>query len=72
MAEDGEKNSSKKSGLVYVAVLSIFFSITSMLGLGWVLDQWLETSPWLVVTGIILGSVVGFYEFIKIINRINN
>jgi F0F1-type ATP synthase assembly protein I len=29
-----------------------------LLGLG--LDWWLSTSPWLVITGIVLGSYAGF------------
>lgn len=28
--------------------------------LGFLLDQWLGTDPWLVVTGILLGSYSGF------------
>jgi F0F1-type ATP synthase assembly protein I len=39
------------------------------MGLGWLLDRWLGTS-WLMVAGIILGSFVGFYEFIRIISKI--
>jgi ATP synthase protein I len=28
--------------------------------IGYLLDQWLGTEPWLVVTGIVLGSYAGF------------
>ena len=34
-------------------------------GLGYLADQWRGTSPWLTVSGLILGIVVGFYELIK-------
>ena len=37
---------------------------------GWLLDRWLETAPWMMVGGIVLGSAVGFYEFIRIISKI--
>ncbi len=37
--------------------------------IGWALDRWLGTG-WLMVAGIVLGSVVGFYEFIRIMSRI--
>ncbi|MBY5163364.1 AtpZ/AtpI family protein [Salsipaludibacter albus] len=30
-------------------------------GIGWLLDRWLDTGPWLLVAGIVLGVVLGFY-----------
>ena len=33
--------------------------------LGYWADGWLGTEPWLLVTGLLLGMVVGFYEIIK-------
>ena len=46
----------------WVAGGSFFGSIVAgtLLGLG--LDAWLDTGPWLVVSGIVLGSVSGFYS----------
>ncbi len=29
--------------------------------LGWLADRWLDTTPWLVATGAILGFVLGIY-----------
>ena len=55
--------------MAYAAGLTIFFSVMAFLGFGWMLDRWFDTSPWLLVTGILLGSAVGFYEFIKIMSR---
>ncbi|MFO7299637.1 MAG: AtpZ/AtpI family protein [Actinomycetes bacterium] len=28
--------------------------------LGYLLDRWLDTTPWLVITGVVLGSYTGF------------
>jgi ATP synthase protein I len=56
---------------VYAAVFSFVLSTVTMLGLGWALDRWLGTSPWLVVTGIVLGAGVGFYQFIRLLSRIS-
>lgn len=57
--------------MAYAAGLAIFFSVLAFLGIGWLLDRWLETSPWLMVAGIILGSIIGFYEFIRIVSKLN-
>ena len=37
-------------------------SILAGVLLGWGLDTWLGTDPWLIVTGIVLGSIAGFYR----------
>ena len=41
---------------------SFFGSIMAGSLLGWLADRWLHTEPWLIVVGIILGSVNGFYR----------
>ena len=71
MAEqDDDKDVARKSGLMYAAALSIFFSVLTFFGLGWLLDRWLGTSPWLVVAGIVLGSALGFYEFVRLVSKL--
>ena len=64
-----EAETTRKGSMAYAAGLTIFFSVLSFMGVGWVLDNWLGTS-WIMVTGIVLGAVVGFYEFIRIISKI--
>ena len=44
----------------WVAGGAFFGSILSGTLLGYLADLWLGTDPWLVVTGIILGSYSGF------------
>jgi len=66
-----EKETGRKSGVVYAAVLSLCFSILGFLFIGWMLDRWLETSPWLVVGGIVLGTIAGFLQFIRLMSRIS-
>lgn len=41
---------------------SFFGSIMAGALLGWLGDRWLDTEPWLVVIGIIAGSIAGFYR----------
>jgi ATP synthase protein I len=67
--ESEEQETTRKSGMAYVAGLSIFFSVLSFMGVGWLLDRWLGTS-WLMLAGIILGAVAGFYQFIRIVSHI--
>ena len=69
MSERDEQEVTRKSGLVYAAVFAIISSIVVFLVVGWLLDRWLGTSPWLLVCGIILGAAVGFYEFIRLISK---
>lgn len=59
----------RRGAVAYAAGLAIFLSVVSFMGLGWLLDRWLGTG-WIMILGIVLGSVVGFYEFIRIITKI--
>ncbi|HEX7177904.1 MAG TPA: AtpZ/AtpI family protein [Pyrinomonadaceae bacterium] len=79
MADDSQNEESRdeaavtrRSSTAYAAGLAIFFSVASFLGLGWLLDSYFGTGPWLIITGILLGSVAGFYQFIRIMSRNNN
>jgi ATP synthase protein I len=66
MANDNENEDiNRKSGLAYAAAFSLFCAVVAGLIIGWLLDRWLGTSPWLLVTGIVLGAAAGFYEFIR-------
>ena len=71
MTDQDVQNVNGKSGVVYGAVLSLAFSIVSCLLVGWVLDRWLGTGPWLIVTGIILGAVAGFMQFIRLMSKLS-
>lgn len=70
MAENDNQDVTRKSATAYAAGLTIFFSVAAFLGFGWVLDRWLGTGPYLLVAGILLGSAVGFYEFIRIMSKV--
>ena len=65
-----EREAARGSSIAYAAGLSIFFSTLSCMGLGWVLDRQFGTR-WMMVAGIVLGAAVGFYQFIRIISRLN-
>ncbi len=46
-------------------------SVAGMVLVGYFLDKWLHTSPWLLLTGAAVGMVGGFYNFIKEIQKLS-
>ncbi|HEX8491587.1 MAG TPA: AtpZ/AtpI family protein [Pyrinomonadaceae bacterium] len=71
MPERDEEDVARRSGVAYAAAISLFFSVATLLGLGYLLDRWLRTEPWLMVAGIVVGSAVGLYEFVRITSKIS-
>lgn len=70
-SEDNQQETNRKSGLAYAAAFSLFTAVVAGLIAGWLLDRWLGTRPWLLVTGIVLGAVAGFYQFIRISSKLD-
>ena len=60
----------RKSGLAYAAAIILLGSIIFMLILGWFADLLLGSSPWGVVGGIVLGSIIGFIQFFRTTSQI--
>jgi F0F1-type ATP synthase assembly protein I len=54
-----------RSGPVAAASYVLVAAILGLGGLGFVLDRWLGSEPWLLLAGLALGIVVGFYELVK-------
>jgi ATP synthase protein I len=71
MSEDEKQETNRKTGIAYAAALALFGAVVSGLLLGWLLDRWLGTKPWLLVAGVTLGSIAGFYEFIRATSRLS-
>ena len=38
-------------------------------GIGWMLDRWLETGPWMLLLFFLLGVVAGFWNLMKAVNN---
>jgi F0F1-type ATP synthase assembly protein I len=48
-----------------MASYTLIGAIMVLGGAGYGLDRWLGTSPWLLLGGLLLGLIVGFYELAK-------
>jgi ATP synthase protein I len=70
-SEDNQQETNRKSGLAYAAGFSLFSAVLAGLIAGWLLDRWLGTRPWLLVVGIVLGAVAGFYQFIRVSSKLS-
>jgi ATP synthase protein I len=71
MPEPDKENENQKSGIAYAAAISLFVTVLTFLGLGLLLDRWLGTGPWLLVLGIVLGSALGLYEFVRLTSKLS-
>jgi ATP synthase protein I len=69
MAEPPDQQTNRKSGYAYAAGITLFASVAAFCGLGWLLDKWLGTEPWFLIVGIVLGSAVGLFEFVRLSSK---
>jgi ATP synthase protein I len=70
MAATENNEANRKSGLAYAAALALFSCVITLCGVGWLLDRWLGTKPWLLVAGIVFGAIAGFYQFVRLTSRL--
>lgn len=69
MANPQDQDENRKSGFAYAAGIALFASVVSFCALGWLLDRWLGTEPWLLIGGLVLGSAAGLFEFIRLSSK---
>jgi F0F1-type ATP synthase assembly protein I len=58
-----------RSGPVAGASYTLVGGIILLGGLGYFADGYFGTAPWLLVVGLALGIIVGFWELIKTVSR---
>jgi F0F1-type ATP synthase assembly protein I len=68
-AARGLQASFTRAGPVAAASYALIGAIVLLGGLGYMADRWLDTEPWLLVGGLLLGVVVGFYELARVVWR---
>jgi F0F1-type ATP synthase assembly protein I len=61
------QESLRNSGPAAVAGYTLLAAILIFGGIGYALDAWLGTSPWFLLSGLLLGIITGFFELAKII-----
>lgn len=69
-APESTAETARNSGLAWAAAIALFGSVVFCLIIGWFADLLLGTSPWGIVGGIVLGSIVGFLQFFRMTSQI--
>ena len=64
-ATEALQNNVMRSGRAAGASYTLVGGIILLGGIGYLLDERLGTKPWLLVVGLLVGIVVGFYEIVK-------
>jgi ATP synthase protein I len=66
-------NGSEKSKLALILTVVTLFSSNILGGIliGYLLDRWLGTDPWLTIMGIVLGLTGAIIGLIRVLNRLN-
>lgn len=57
----------QRAGSVAGASYALIGAIIMLGGIGYFADRWLGTEPWLLIGGLLLGIVVGFYELARVV-----
>jgi F0F1-type ATP synthase assembly protein I len=57
-----------------VSTLGITLVVSTLVGfvIGYYLDRWLSTSPWLTIVFLLLGIVSGFVQIFRSLPRLDN
>lgn len=67
MADNEDEN--RKAGFAYAAGITLFASVATFCAIGYFLDRWLGSAPWLLIAGIVVGSALGLFEFVRISSK---
>jgi F0F1-type ATP synthase assembly protein I len=55
----------RRAGPAAAAGYTLIGAIILLGGIGYALDSWRGTSPWFLLSGLLLGVVVGLYELAR-------
>lgn len=60
----------RKLALAFSVGTVITSNIVGGIVLGYLLDRWFRTAPWLIVTGLVMGTVSAFVGIYRIVSRL--
>lgn len=66
---DSDPEINRKSGFAYAAGITLFASVAFCCGVGWFADKWFGSGPWLLIAGIVIGSAIGLFEFVRLSSK---
>jgi ATP synthase protein I len=69
LMSDGSEQSKLAQALSVVTLFSS--NILGGILVGYLLDRWLKTGPWMVLTGIVLGLTSAIIGLVRILNQLN-
>ncbi|MEP7341049.1 MAG: AtpZ/AtpI family protein [Acidobacteriota bacterium] len=67
-----DKSEQSKLALAFSVGTVVVSNIIGGVVVGYLLDRWLKTAPWLLLAGIVLGTVGGFAALYRIVSRLNH
>jgi F0F1-type ATP synthase assembly protein I len=65
-----EEEAARSRGLAFSAAAFLVGAVVVMLFIGWLLDRYFGTAPGFLAGGIVLGAVIGFYQFFRLTSQI--
>ena len=63
------QNIAKQSGPAAAASYGLIASILIFTYFGWIIDRKIDSSPFAILTGMLLGMIFGFYHLIKVVGK---
>ncbi len=66
-----QQSEQSKLALAFSVGTIITSNIVGGILAGYLLDRWLETKPWLVVTGLVLGTIGAFVGLYRVMARLS-
>lgn len=69
MSKRSDQEENRKAGFAYAAGITLVAVVVTFCGLGYLLDKWLGSDPWLLIAGIVLGSAAGLFEFVRLSSK---
>ena len=63
------QNIAQQSGPAAAASYGLIASILIFTYLGWIIDKNIDSSPFAILIGMLLGMIIGFYHLIKTIGN---